>query len=174
MFADPESNVRQFGLEHNMYVADLGAGTGAYSIAAAHMVMGGRVYAIEVQKDLLEKIRTEAVKQHLSNIECIWGNIENPKGTKLRDHAVDAVIASNVLFQVEDRDGFIKEIKRILKPEGKVLIIDWSDSFGGMGPKGDSVISESKAKELFEKHGFTFDKDISTGAHHYGMILKKT
>lgn len=60
-FTDPQNNIDQFDLDSGMRVADLGAGSGAYSVAAAKKVGGdGRVYAVEVQKDLLEKIHNLA------------------------------------------------------------------------------------------------------------------
>src|ERR1035437_1056624 len=114
MFTDPVKNLKQFGLREDMIVADLGAGTGFYSIAAAQIVGRGKVYAIEVIKDYIVTIKNKAKELRLNNIECFWGDVEKIGGTKIRDGIVDAVIASNILFQVEDRDKFIAEIKRIL------------------------------------------------------------
>ncbi len=174
MFADPESNISQFELKEGDQVADLGAGSAFYTVAAARKVgEKGRVHALEVQKDLLTRVKHEAEKAHLHNVDIIWANIEKLGGTKLRDRSMDAVIISNVLFQVEDKPIFALEVKRILKPTGRILLIDWSDSFGGMGPKGDALIPKDKAVALFASHGFELEKDISAGAHHYGIILKK-
>jgi len=155
-------------------VADLGAGTGACVLAAARAVGSqGKVYALEVQRELLSRIKDEALKNHLGNVEVIWADIEKVGGTKLRNYAVDAAIVSNVLFQIEDRENFIKEIKRILKPGGRVLIVDWSDSFGGLGPQSSAVIPPEKARALFESAGFKFEQVIDAGAHHYGIIMTR-
>src|ERR1035437_7784661 len=107
MFADPIKNLRAFGLREDMIVADLGAGTGFYSVAAAEMVPRGKVYAVEVQKDFLHKIKDKISDAHLGNVETLWGDVEKIGGTKIKDGIVDAVIASNILFQVEDKDKFI-------------------------------------------------------------------
>ena len=56
MFSDPVKNLKQFGLREDMIVADLGAGTGFYSMAVAEMVPKGKVYAIEIQKDFLTTV----------------------------------------------------------------------------------------------------------------------
>src|SRR3989344_2163354 len=144
MFTDPIQNLKQFGLREDMVVADLGAGTGFYSIAAAHMVPKGKVYAVEVQKDFVTTIRNKAKESHVNNLEVLWGNIEKLGGTKIGDRIVDAVIASNVIFQIEDRDTFIKEVKRILKPQGMLLVVDWSDTSSAVGPGGANVIPKSK------------------------------
>ena len=122
-------------------------------------------------KELLINIKNTARQEGISNIEVIWGDIERDGKTKIRDNVVDAVIASNILFQVEDRLGFIKEVKRILKPNGKVLVVDWEGSFNGTGPSPDSVVSYDDARALFEENGFSFVKNISAGDHHYGFIV---
>lgn len=173
-FADPENNVKQFGLKEGQVVADLGAGPGAYAIACARVVGGsGRVYAVEVQKDLVNKVEKEAREQGFSNIEVRWGDIEEVGGTKIRDDSVDAVILSNILFQVEDWEGLAKEIKRISKPSARILIIDWSDSFGGLGPAPESIVKDTDARSFFEQKGYVFEGFIKAGAHHFGFSMEK-
>ncbi|MFZ2978884.1 MAG: methyltransferase domain-containing protein, partial [Candidatus Magasanikiibacteriota bacterium] len=133
----------------------------------------GKVYAIEVQKDFLITIKNKANDTHLTNIEPIWGDIENIGGTKLKDEIIDRVIASNILFQVTNKQKFIDEAFRILKPEGKILLIDWSDSPDSFSLKQNIIVNKNQAREMFEKKGFVYERDIDAGAHHYGMILKK-
>ena len=174
MFSDPSQCIEQFDLQSGSRVADLGAGTGAFAIAAAKAVgEAGKIYAVEVQKGLLERLKSEARAARAPNVEVLWGDIERVQGTHLKDASVDACIASNVLFQVEDKDGFVAEVKRILRPNGKFLLIDWSDSFGNIGPHKDHVVTENAARELFEKAGFQFVKKIDAGEHHYGLVFRK-
>ena len=173
MFTNPEQNILHLGLKEGMRVADFGAGTGFYSKAASTRVgYTGKVYAIEVQKDLVKKLESEVKQWGITNIDCIWGDIETKGGTKIADQSLDAVIISNVLFQAEDKLGLVDEARRLLKKSGEVLLIDWKESFGGMGPIPEHIVSESMAKELFEKRGFKFVRDIPTNAHHYGIIFK--
>jgi len=172
MFTDPVKNLKQFGLREDMVIADLGAGTGFYSIAVAQMVPRGKVYAIEIQRDFLATVKTKAKEANLNNLECFLGNVEKIGGTSLKDAIVDAVIVSNVFFQIENKDKFLEEIKRILKVGGKVLLIDWSD----VSPTNSSlkkIVPKEKAREILETKGFIFDKEINAGGHHYGMIFKK-
>ena len=173
MLTDPVKNLKAFRLKEDSIVADLGAGTGFYSIALSHMVPKGKVYAVEIVKDFLAAIRHKVKEAHLQNVEIIWGNIEKVGGTKIGEGVADAVIASNVFSQVEDKDNFILEIKRILKERGKVLLIDWSDASSSLGPRLGAVIPLNKAREMFERKGFIVERDINPGAHHYGMILVK-
>ncbi|MES2216029.1 MAG: class I SAM-dependent methyltransferase [Patescibacteria group bacterium] len=172
MFSDPSANLAKLGINHGMKVVDLGAGSGFYSIEAARAVGGdGRVYAVDVQKDLLERLRSHAGTQGVGNIEVVWGNAEKIGGTKLREAIADRVIASNVLFQVEKPDDFCLEIKRILKPGGKVLVVDWNAD-GSMTPA--NVFPAAKAQALFEKTGFKLDQEFNAGDHHYGLVFVRT
>lgn len=173
MFSDPKDNVSKFSLNHGDFVADFGAGSGFYTLAASDAVGGdGKVYAIDVQKDLLLKIKNLANAQHRTNIDVIWADLEHLGGTKLRSMSLDAVIAANIFFQFENKENPCLEIKRILKKGGRVLVVDWSSSFGGVGPNTDSVFDVEKTKELFIKNGFEYDREISAGAQHYGVVFR--
>lgn len=174
MFSDPVKNIEQCGIQAGMEIADFGSGSGHYALAGAKALMStGCVYAIDAQKDLLTKLKNHATREGLYNVEVIWGDIEKPNGTKLRDASIDLVFLSNILFQVEDRDAVIKEVKRVLKPGGRVLLVDWADSFGGIGPTPKMVITKDKAREIFDTSGFHMDREVTAGSHHYGFIFKK-
>src|SRR5688572_7633242 len=99
MFTDPIKNLKALGLQEDDVVADLGAGTGYYSLSVSSLVPRGKVYAIEVDKNFLGTIEHKVKEAGLSNVNIIWGNIEKIGGTKIGDNIADAVIASNVLFQ---------------------------------------------------------------------------
>lgn len=170
MFAEPIKILKQLQLRENMIVADLGAGTGFYSILAGHMVPFGKVYAVEVNKDYLKTITHKIKEAHLKNVDIVYANIEKRGGIKLADATIDAVIASNILFQVEDKEGLLNEIHRILKIKGRVLVVD-SDSPLFVGKH---FISKENARAMFEKKGFVFDGYIDAGSHHYGIIFYKS
>ena len=169
MFSDPTSNLSKLGLIEGMKVVDIGAGSGFYTLEAARRVgNSGHVYAIDVQKNLLERLKSLADSQNIRNIEVIWANAEKIGGTKMREGVADRVIVSNVLFQIEKPDDFVLEMKRILKPAGKVLIVDWSE-VSPFGPK--DLVPSAKAQMLFEKSGFKLDQSFNAGDHHYGLVL---
>ncbi|MEO5366302.1 MAG: methyltransferase domain-containing protein [Magnetococcus sp. WYHC-3] len=174
MFSDADYNVSQAKIGVGMTVADIGAGIGAYAKAASKAVgVGGKVYAVEVQKDLLGRLKSDCLKEGIRNVDFIWGDAEVIGGSQLRDETADRVIVSNVLFVVEDKASLVKEVKRILKPHGMALIVDWSESFGGIGPHRDHVVPREKAYQLFQDDGFEFVNDINAGSHHYGFLMKK-
>ncbi len=172
MFTDPVKNLKQFGLWENMVVADLGAGTGFYTLAAAEMVPQGKVYAIEIQADFVNVIKNKIKEKGFNNVNCFLGNVEKIGGTLLGDETVDRVIASNILFQIENKDRFIEEIKRILKMTGKVLLVDWSDA-SSIHSNLRKIVPKEKAEEIFKARGFILEKEINVSEHHYGMIFKK-
>jgi len=175
MFSDPKENLNQAGIDEGMMIADLGSGSGFYSLAAARMTGDkGRVFSVDVQKDLLQKLKNTAQAERIFNIEIIWGNVEKLGGTKIRDAFIDLAIVSNLLFQIEFKKDFIREIRRILKRTGRVLVVDWSDSYGGMGPQPEAVIPQAETRKMFEEAGFVFQKEIRAGDHHYGLIFKNS
>ena len=78
-FLRPEQIVQQLGLKKGDYVADFGAGHGYFTIPIARLVGGdGRVYALDIQKPVLEVIRAKAKLEHLLNVELMWVNLEAP------------------------------------------------------------------------------------------------
>ena len=171
-FSDPQSNVLQLGLREGMKVGDLGAGSGHYAVSAAAVVgEDGRVFAVDIQEDVLKRVEEFARERGLRNVETIWGNFEKLGGTTLSDHSLDAVILSNTLFQLENKEGAIAEIRRILVPGGRLLVIDWAGAYGGMGPAPHHVVSEHVAEELFITNGFHKVKDFRAGPHHYSIVF---
>jgi ubiquinone/menaquinone biosynthesis C-methylase UbiE len=176
MFSAPEKNIDQLGIEPNKIIADFGAGSGAYTIAAAKALQGtGKVYAIDVQKDLLTRLESACREQHLSNVGFIWANLEQTGGAKLADQSVDIAILSNILFQVDTamKKTVLEEVKRVLRNGATLLIVDWTGSFNNMGPTKEQVFPEIEARKLIESLNFSFDRNIDAGNFHYGIIFRK-
>ncbi len=175
MFAEPKKNLSYLNLLPGMQVIDMGAGTGGYAFAAADLVTkDGRVYVVDIQKDLLDKVATEARNSFRPNINVLWGDIEVKNGVKLKDGVADAIIISNVLFQVDSQYSLALEAKRLLKQSGAVMVIDWQDSFGGVGPSSSQVVTQKQAEEIFAQAGFVTVNTFDAGDHHYGIIFKTT
>ena len=174
MFIKPEEIIKNFEIRNGMVVADFGSGSGHYVLAVAKkMNNSGVVYAIDIQKNLLEAIKSEATKQHLSNVDIIWADIESKEGTKLASGTLDFAIASNILFQISDKEALAKEIFRTLKNGGRTAVIDWSASFGGAGPAPKAVAPQKEAERIFIQEGFLEEREFPAGDNHYGIIFKK-
>ena len=171
-FSEPRENVLQLGLRDGMKVGDFGAGSGHYARAAAASVgTSGRVYAIDIQENILKHLKLNTHTAHRGTIEAVWGDIERLGGTHLREASLDAVILANALFQIENRSGLLAEVKRVLKSGGKIMVIDWAGSYGGIGPAPEQVIAEHEAEEFFINNGFHKVKSFRAGPHHYGIIF---
>ncbi|MGD0328773.1 MAG: methyltransferase domain-containing protein [Minisyncoccia bacterium] len=171
-FSEPRENVLQLGLREGMKVGDFGAGTGHYARAASAIVgQSGKVYAIDVQENILKHLKLNMHLTHHSIIDTIWGDIEKLGGSHLRDASLDAIILANTLFQIENRYGLLGEIRRVLKSGGKLMLVDWAGSYGGMGPLPGKVVTEHDAEAFFINGGFHKVKSFRAGPHHYGIIF---
>lgn len=156
-------------------VADFGCGSGHYTIAAAKCVgEKGRVYALDIQKDLLQAVKSTAELNNLKNIEIIWADLDLPQGSRLADNSVDFVIISNILFQSEKREQIVKEALRILKNRGGAAVIEWEKEAGKTGPTQEHRISKEESQTIFLQAGFKIEKEFQPGENHYGLIFRKS
>lgn len=175
MVFDPQALIRQIGFPLGSIIADFGAGNGTVAKEVARSVGSmGRVYAIDVQKSLLDRFAAELKALGISNIETIWADIELPEGTKLRPAAVDAVLIMNILFQLPDRAVALQEASRILRPHGMLIVVDWKDSFGGVGPRAQDIVRQVEVERILSEKGFTKAKDLDAGMYHWGTVWVKT
>ena len=173
-FAHPVRNAAALGIQPGMKVADFGSGSGAYVLAiAAQLQHSGHVYAIDIQKDLLRRTHNDAAKRGFKNVEIVWADLEAPGGSKIADNALELVLISNLLFQIDDKRAVVVEAKRILRPNGRLAVIDWSDSFNMTGPHKDDVVRKEDVLTLARAVELTFVKEFTAGAHHYGLIFRK-
>lgn len=174
MFMDPAKTLAACNLQTTDTVADFGAGSGFVARAAAALVPSGQVFAVEINRDIVARLTREVADNAIKNIHPLWGDIEVRGGSQLGDASVDFVILSNILFHLDDKNGCIAEVVRVLKPGGRLLVVDWTGSFGGMGPAPHHVFTEDLAEALLVRAGFTkLSSAIPSGEHHYGVLFKK-
>ncbi len=172
-FSDPLKIIEQIPLINDTHVADFGCGAGAYSLLLAKKSTVSKIFSIDVQKDMIERLGKIAKSENLHKIHVVWGDVDEENGSRLRSESIDLVLIINTLFQAEKKKQMIEEAYRVLKRDGKLVIIDWSESFGNIGPKEDYIIREETAQLLVEEVGFFIDKKIEAGEHHYGFIAHK-
>ncbi len=173
-FVLPDVVVTQFLLKPGDKVADFGAGSGYFIPALAKAVTpAGRVFACEIQQVLIEKLGSFARSQGLSNVDPLWCDIDAPGGIKIPDRTLDAGVLVNTLFQLENKAAAITEIGRTMRPGAMLYVIDWSDSFGGLGPSLSDIVSPEAAIALCEANGFLYEREYPAGGHHYGLAFRK-
>lgn len=173
-FVIPDVVCSQFHLREGDIVADFGAGTGFFSETLSRTVgEKGRVYACEIQKQLVESLGARTRELGLGNVHPLWCDLEEPNGIKIANGELDAGILVNTLFMIENKEAAAKEIGRTIRSGGKLFVVDWTESFAGMGPSPDNVCVASEATALFESNGFVFEREYPTGDHHYGLAFRK-
>lgn len=169
-FAHPPSHIIEIGVQPGMIVVDFGSGSGAHAFPMAEATGAkGRVYAIDVQRDLLVRIKNEAKRRDLHHIEVLWGDLETHGGSKIADGVADVVLASNVLFQVGDKHMPLREARRIIKPTGRFAIIERS---GAPGLHRENILSKDEALALARRADFEPVSEFDTGSHHYGILFR--
>lgn len=173
-FLEPERIVKNLGLEKGDHVADFGAGHGYFTIPMAKAVGGdGKVYAIDVQKSVLEIIRSRAKLDHILNIEPVWADLDQPHGSKIQEKYLDLVMVANILFQTENKAGLFQEAHRILQAGGRLVIMEWDATPTPLGPPISLRVSKEQVRRWGEEAGFNFDREFEAGSHHYGLIFRK-
>lgn len=171
---DLRSIVGQFGLEPGMRAADLGSGSGYFTVELAKAVgEGGSITAVDILDTALETVRGRANDAGVKNVQLVRANLEVFGSTFLTDDSQDFVLLANVLFQNDQKLGVIKEAKRILRPGGKMVVIDWEKGVGGLGPPDEYRTPKESILTLAGQEGLNYEKDISVDAYHFGMFFRK-
>lgn len=173
-FLQPERLITRFGIRPGMLVADFGAGGGYFSIPAARMVgENGKVYAIDIQKQAVDLIKSKANLEHLLQIETVWGDLERPQGSRLPEAQVDLVIVANILFQAEKKQEVLAEAGRVTRSDGQVAVLEWEQTPFPAGPPMALRVPRVSVKRWAEAAGLVLEQEFEAGSHHYGLIFRK-
>ena len=180
-FLNPDAVVGEFGITSGMRIADFGCGAGHIGILVAQMAgKDSFVTALDIMEDKLESIKSRAKAVGLENLETKRANLEVLGNTGLGDETQDMVLLINILFQSNKKQDILKEAKRVLKPSGTVILVEWKKEVGGLpaGRQGfgppDALRTEAGAMQsIFISEGFVLVRPFNAGQFHYGMIFRK-
>lgn len=173
-FVEPRTVIRTLSIAPGDTVADFGAGSGYFSFEFARAVgRDGKVYALDVLPSALEAITGRAKTLNLGNIVAQRCNLERANGSGLETASIDWVIAKDVLLQNKDKSIILREVARILKSEGRALVIEWDPSEAVVGPEKELRIKPEELVKLIEDAGLDVVDRPSVGGFHYAFVVKK-
>ncbi len=169
----PDVVASHFHVRDGDLVGDFGAGTGAFvPILSRKVGPSGRVFACEIKRGLIDTIGSLIRDKRLQNVDPLWCDLESPRGIKIADGCLDVAIVVNTLYQLVEHEQAVAEKRRTMRSGGVVYVVDWSDSFGGIGPHPDCVVCREMAIDLFEAAGFVLEREYPAGDHHYGLAFR--
>jgi ubiquinone/menaquinone biosynthesis C-methylase UbiE len=144
--------IAKLQLKPGTVVADLGAGSGSFSLPFAGAVgPTGKVYAVEVDQVMVEHIRRKAAGQRVTNIETVLGKFADPA---LPAADVDIAFLHDVLHHIADRAEYLKRVPRYLKPAGRIAIIEFHPHASPHRDQSDLLVSKEHARALMNDVGF--------------------
>lgn len=167
----PEAVLDFIGLAPDAVVADLGAGTGYFSVRIARRVPQGRVLANDIEPDMVRYLGERATKEGLDNVVAVQGKPDDPA----LPEAVDVAFMCDVYHHIEDRPGFFRKVVARLRSGGRVVIVDFKkdapDDAPGP-PRAMRVTREEVVAEL-TRVGLTLVRtDGETLPHQYIVEMK--
>jgi len=150
---NPVKLAEAMGLAGDEVVLDIGCGTGYFAEPVAERC--GRLIGIDHSEDMLNVFRGKESFGKLTNVELKLGDAMAPP---VDDGSCDIVFHACLLHEIKDAAAFHRDIKRVLKPGGRLYSVDWhARDTGGMGPPVDHRVSQETAMEWMRRDGF---KDV--------------
>jgi ubiquinone/menaquinone biosynthesis C-methylase UbiE len=138
--------IARLDLRSGMRVADIGAGTGVFTLPFAKAVGNGPVYAVEVDQALLDHIGMRAREQQIANVRLVLGKFEDPT---LPETNLDLAFFHDVLHHIADRGAYLKNLARYLGPNSRVAIIERAEG------RGDEMhLTQAQVTALLAEVGF--------------------
>ena len=175
MFDDPARDATQkphevihaLALKPDAAVADIGAGTGYFSVRLAHAVPKGRVYGVDIEPDMVKFLAERARKEKLDNVVAMAGAPDDPR----LPQKVDLAIMVDVLHHIDDRARYLAKLRSYLKPGGRVAIIDFRlDSPDG--PPKNQRLAPEKVKAEFQSAGYALAQEHGFLPNQYFLVFR--
>jgi len=170
-FLNPAEVLKQLKLKKGMIAADFGCGSGGWVIPLAKILEEGKIYAIDILEEPLSALKGRAKLEKILNVETIRSNVEAKNGSKLSDNSCDLVLMTNLLFECDDKKIVLEEGKRVSKPGGRILVVDWIKD-NPLTPEIEWV-DFSQIKKIAKDLDLKLEKEFKAGLYHYGLIFSK-
>jgi len=139
-------------------IADLGAGTGAFSVPMAKAVgPTGKLYAVEIDRGLVDHVASKAAAAKMDNVQTLLGKPDDPG----LPGQVDLLFMNDVLHHIADRAGYLKQVVRYLKPGGRFAIIDPTPEASPHRGEPALIVSRDQAGAWMKEAGLVAQENVS-------------
>ncbi len=140
----PHEVILALALKPDAVVADIGAGTGYFSVRLANMLPQGTVYAEDVEPDMVKHLGARAQTDKLPNLKAVAGAFDDPK----LPSKVDLALLVDVYHHIDQREVFFKRLRAALKDGGRVAIIDYTAESPDGPPKAMRIPAKTVKAEM--------------------------
>ena len=178
LWPDPAGMLLSLGVGPGMTVLDLCCGDGYFTAPLARIV-GGQVYALDIDPHLLDLARDEAEQAGVQVERWICGDAMDL--VTLVPEQVDYVLIANTFHGVPDKEELVRLVSDALKPDGRFAIINWHRRpreettvlDKPRGPKTETRMSPEQVRAVVEPNGFTLQQVVDLPPYHYGAVFRK-
>ena len=154
----PTKAVGALRLRPGQVVADIGAGSGYYTmLLSAAVGPTGRVYATDIQPEMLALIRKKVDARRISNVEVVLGSATE---SRLPDAAVDLALMVDVYHELSQPQAFLQSLKRALKPDGRLVLIEFRKESPDVPIREEHKMSVREARMELEAEGYRWERLI--------------
>jgi len=166
----PEEVVEELALKPGDSVADIGAGSGYFTVRLARVVgAGGKVYAVDIDHDMLEYLERRRKEEHLQNIQTV---LADPHDPKLPPSSVDLVFICDTLHHISGRAKYYPLLARALKPGGRLVNIDFHKQPLPIGPPVEMKIAKKEVIKEVEAAGFRLVREFDFLKYQYFLVFE--
>jgi predicted methyltransferase len=167
----PDQVMDAMGIAEASVVADIGAGSGWFTIRLARRVgPQGLVYAEDVQPEMLTAISRRVQREGLTNVKAVRGENSDPN---LPAASVDAILIVDAYHEVEDRVTMLANLARALKPQGRIGVVDFKLDGTGPGPSPEERVSPDVVVKDAAKAGLRLLRQEPFLPYQYLLIFQK-
>ena len=162
----PHEVIRALALPPDAVVADIGAGTGYFSVRLAHMLPKGKVYAADLEPQMVQHLAARAKRDELPNLHAVQSDFDDAR----LPEKVDLALLVDVYHHIDERERSFRRLKESLKPGGRIAIVDFTMD-AEMGPPPRARISPERVKRELGAAGFTLAADHDFLPNQYFLIF---
>ena len=163
----PHEVIRALRLAPDALVADIGSGTGYFSVRLAHAVPKGRVYGVDTEPDMVTYLAERARREGLKNVVSVAGK---PDDAAL-PVKVDLVLMVDVYHHIGDREAYFGRLRKSLKPGARVAIIDFSETSRDGPPKSERI-PPARVRAEMQRAGYTLAEEQRFLPNQYFLIFR--